>query len=54
MDARLKLAEPQSPSREKELWQIVDSHEWFIRVTASDFSSEMEKLDGELEAKLRP
>ena len=53
--ARIKLAEiPLSPQPERELWTIVDCRKACIKLSGADFDAEMERVDGEIEAALRP
>ena len=52
--ARLKLGTSRtlSDAQRSELWLLVDSHEWFIRMVAKDYAAELERIDRELEAQL--
>jgi hypothetical protein len=52
--ARLKLGTSRtlSDTQRSELWRLVDSHEWFIRMVAKDYAAELELIDRELEAEL--
>jgi len=52
--ARLKLGANRtlSDAQRCELWCLVDSHEWFIRMVAKDYAAELEMIDRELEAEL--
>ena len=52
--ARLKLGTNRalSDAQRSELWHLVDSHEWFIRMVAKDYAAELEMIDRELEAEL--
>jgi len=53
--ARIKLADPHLSRRERDhLWRIVDGTERFIERLAKDFHAEMELIDREIEAELRP
>ena len=54
--ARLKLGTNRtlSDAQRSELWLLVDSHEWFIRMVAKDYAAELELIDRELEAELTP
>ena len=54
IDARIKLATARSLNQEQrdELWQLVDSREWFVKMVAKDYRSELEQIDRELEAEL--
>jgi len=35
-----------------DLWLLVDSREWFIRMVAKNYNAEIEQIDRELEAEL--
>jgi hypothetical protein len=52
--ARLKLGTIRtlSDGQRSELWGLVDSHEWFIRMVAKDYTAELELIDRALEAEL--
>jgi len=52
--ARLKLGTNRtlSDAQRSELWLLVDSREWFIRMVAKDYTVELEQIDRELEAEL--
>ena len=52
--ARMKLGTNRtlSDAQRSELWQLVDSHEWFIRMVAKDYTAELEQIDRQLEAEL--
>lgn len=54
VDVRLKLATNRTLTDDQrtELWQIVDSREWFLKMVARDYSGELEQIDRELEAEL--
>lgn len=53
--ARIKLvSDDLTPAERHELWQSIDCREWFIKVVASDFAAELEQIDREIEAALRP
>jgi hypothetical protein len=39
--------------QERELWQIVECREWFIKVLSSTYEAELEQIDRDLEAALR-
>ena len=55
VDARIELADQHiTPSRCHELWGIVDTREWLIKLSAANFEAELELTDRELEAELRP
>ena len=52
--ARLKLGTNRtlSDAQRSELWHLVDSREWFIRMVAKDYTAELELIDRQLEAEL--
>ena len=52
--ARLKLATNRTltDAQRSELWLLVDSREWFVRMVAKDYNAELELIDRELEAEL--
>ena len=53
--ARIRLAEtPLSAQLEREFWIIVDCREACIKLSGADFDAEMERVDREIEAALRP
>jgi len=53
IDARIKLATSSLNQEQRdELWQLVDSREWFVKMVAKDYRSELEQIDRELEAEL--
>ena len=53
--ARIRLAESAlSAQLERELWTIVDCREACIKLSGADFDAEMERVDREIEAALRP
>ena len=55
VDARIRLAESPLPAElERELWTIVDCREACIKLSGADFDAEMERVDREMEAALRP
>ena len=55
VDARIELADERiASSRYHELWSIVDTREWLIKLAAVNFEAELELIDRELEAELRP
>ena len=53
--ARLKLCASRtlSETQRSELWHMVDSREWFIRMLAKDYQEELEQIDRELESELQ-
>ena len=55
VDARIEFAnEHIAPSRCHERWSIVDTREWLINLSAANSEAELELIDRELEAELRP
>jgi hypothetical protein len=54
VDARMKLSVTRTlaDAQRSELWLLVDSREWFIRMVAKDYKAELEQIDRELEAEL--
>jgi hypothetical protein len=55
VEARIELADDDiAPARHYELWSIVDTREWLIKLAAKDFEAELELIDREIEAELRP
>ena len=54
IDARITLATNRVLSREQrdELWQIIESREWFMKMVAKDYVGELEQIDRELESEL--
>lgn len=54
--ARMKLATERSLDEQAraELWHIVDAREWFMKMVAKDFESELEHIEKDLEAELAP
>jgi hypothetical protein len=55
VEARIRLAEsPLPPQLERELWTIIDCREACIKLSGADFDAEMERVDREIEAALRP
>jgi len=52
---RLKLCANRTLSdmQRSELWHLVDSREWFIRMLAKDYREELEQIDRELESELQ-
>ncbi len=52
--ARLKLGTNRtlSDAQRSELWLLVDSREWFIRMVAKDYPAELELIDRQIEAEL--
>lgn len=54
VEARIRLADDHlPPSKERELWTLVDSRESCIRLSGADFDAELEQIDREIEAALR-
>ena len=55
VQARIKLASDfLSPETIRELWTIVDCREACLKLGGADFDAEMELVDREIEAELRP
>jgi hypothetical protein len=55
VEARIELADEHiARSRCHELWSIVDTREWLIKLAAASFEAELEQIDRELEAELHP
>src|SRR5438067_13329387 len=54
LTARLKLASDRTLTDDTraELWHIVDARDWFLRMVAKDYDSELEQIDRELETEL--
>ena len=53
--ARIKLTSNDlSPAQRDYLWQSIDCREGLIRLIAKDFEAELELIDREIEAELRP
>ena len=54
IDARIKLASNRllTDAQRDELWRLVESREWFIKMVAKDYRGELEQIDRELEAEL--
>src|SRR5260221_7983606 len=52
--ARLKLCASRalSDTQRSELWHLVDSREWFIRMVAKDYQEQLEQIDRQLESEL--
>lgn len=54
VQARIRLADQGlSYTQRRELWQIVDCREWFLKTMVRDFHAELERIDREIEAALR-
>jgi hypothetical protein len=54
VQARIELADAGlNPRRRAELWQIVDVRERCLKMLVEDFPSELERIDREIEDKLR-
>jgi hypothetical protein len=52
--ARIALADARvSAAREAELWQIVDRCELSLKMLVTDFDAELERIDREIEDRLR-
>ena len=54
VDARIQVASNRELTSEQrfELWNLVDSREWFLKMVAKDYTGELEQIDRELEAEL--
>jgi hypothetical protein len=54
VDARIKLASNRALNQEQrdELWQLIESREWFVRMVAKDYRGELEQIGRELEVEL--
>ncbi len=54
VDARIRLTVDLSLNQEQRdtLWMLIDRREWFLKMVAKDFISEMEQIDRELEMEL--
>jgi hypothetical protein len=54
VDARMKLSTNRmlTNGQRNDLWLLVDSREWFIRMVAKNYNAEIEQIDRELEAEL--
>lgn len=52
--ARLRLScnRTLTEAQRNEIWLLVDSSEWFIRMVAKDYDAELERIDRELETEL--
>jgi len=47
VNARIKLASPSLPlEQQRELWQIVECREWFIKMLSPTYESNLSKLTG--------
>ena len=54
VQARIMLADEElSLARRAELWRIVDSREWSLKMLVADFPAELERIDREIEDELR-
>jgi hypothetical protein len=54
VDARIKLAATDlTADQKRELWQIIDSREWFIKRLSGSYEAELEQIDRALEEALR-
>jgi len=52
--ARIRLvSENLSVQRQDSIWYGIDCREWFIKMVADDFHSELETIDRMIEAELR-
>jgi hypothetical protein len=52
--ARMKLVTNRTltDGQRLDLWHLVESREWFIRMVAKNYDAELEQIDRELEADL--
>jgi hypothetical protein len=54
VNARIQLASANlTADQRRELWQIIECREWFIKSLSGRYEAELEKIDRELEAALR-
>ena len=54
VQARIKLAdEGLSRAQRAELWRIVDTREWSLKLLVPDFAAELERIDREIEDQFR-
>jgi len=52
--ARIRLTDDDlTRDQRAELWRIVDYREWCLKMLVSDFPSELEQIDREIESELR-
>ena len=42
------------PRQQADLWQLIETGERFLKMTAHDFLGQLEQIDRELEAELTP
>jgi hypothetical protein len=54
VDARMKLSTNRmlTDGQRNDLWLLIDSREWFIRMVAKNYNAELEQIDRGLEAEL--
>jgi hypothetical protein len=54
VDARMNMSTNRmlTNGQRNDLWLLVDSREWFIRMVAKNYNAEIEQIDRELEAEL--
>jgi hypothetical protein len=54
IDAHIKLASNRWLNQEQrdELWRLIESREWFVKMIAKDYRGELEQIDRELEKEL--
>jgi hypothetical protein len=51
--ARITLADRSLDDEHRgALWTLIDSREWFLKMVAKDYGSELERIDRELEIEL--
>lgn len=54
VQARIKLADHNlSTTQRAELWRIVDTREYSLKLVVADFAGELERIDREIENELR-
>jgi len=54
VNAWIKLASSSvTPEQQRDLWKIIDCHEWFVRALTCTYEAELEQIDRDLEAALR-
>jgi hypothetical protein len=53
VQARIRLADDGlTYNQRRELWQVVDCREWFLKLLVQDFPAELERIDREIESEL--
>ena len=54
VEARIQLVEPDlTEAQRRYLWESIDSRELLLRLVATDYEAELERIDREIEAELR-